>query len=84
MLSLLLTPGGEAISIELFVEVSHQKLLMHAEETAKIQLNNAEKRIKAVREASFFTSVLDAYDISGSDNPGDLILGIILVLNYVT
>ncbi|MBA0802462.1 hypothetical protein Gohar_012748 [Gossypium harknessii] len=34
-------------------EVSHQKLLMHAEETAKIQLNNAEKRIKAVREASF-------------------------------
>ncbi|MBA0617496.1 hypothetical protein Godav_026935 [Gossypium davidsonii] len=34
-------------------EVSHQKLLMHAEETAKIQLSNAEKRIKAVREASF-------------------------------
>ncbi|KAK5783711.1 hypothetical protein PVK06_038224 [Gossypium arboreum] len=33
-------------------KVSHQKLLMHAEETAKIQLNNAEKRIKAVRESA--------------------------------
>ncbi|KAG4119930.1 hypothetical protein ERO13_D11G110300v2 [Gossypium hirsutum] len=33
-------------------KVSHQKLLMHAEETAKIQLSNAEKRIKAVRESA--------------------------------
>ncbi|KAE8697235.1 putative Phytochrome interacting factor 3 [Hibiscus syriacus] len=33
-------------------KVSHQKLLMHVEETAKIQLNNAERRITAVHEAS--------------------------------
>ncbi|KAE8697971.1 putative Phytochrome interacting factor 3 [Hibiscus syriacus] len=33
-------------------KVSHQKLLMHVEEAAKFQLNNAETRITAVHEAS--------------------------------
>ncbi|KAK9040761.1 hypothetical protein V6N11_015901 [Hibiscus sabdariffa] len=33
-------------------KMSHKKLLMHVEETAKIQLNNAERRITAVHEAS--------------------------------
>ncbi|XWS31913.1 hypothetical protein CRYUN_Cryun23aG0116500 [Craigia yunnanensis] len=33
-------------------KASHQKLLMHVEETAEIQLNNAERRITAVHEAS--------------------------------
>ncbi|XVF33007.1 hypothetical protein REPUB_Repub17cG0131300 [Reevesia pubescens] len=33
-------------------EASHQKLLMHVEEAAEIQLNNAERRITAVREAT--------------------------------
>ncbi|KAL4354729.1 hypothetical protein GQ457_06G030730 [Hibiscus cannabinus] len=33
-------------------KMSHKKLLMHVEETAKIQLNNAERRITAVHEAT--------------------------------
>ncbi|GMJ09263.1 Arabidopsis thaliana ASYNAPTIC 3, ASYNAPTIC 3 [Hibiscus trionum] len=33
-------------------KVSHNKLLMHVEETAEIQLNNAERRITAVHESA--------------------------------
>ncbi|XP_022770707.1 meiosis-specific protein ASY3-like isoform X3 [Durio zibethinus] len=49
--------GMEAHQIELKgimkrQKVSHQKLLMHAEEAAEIQLNNAERRITAVHESA--------------------------------
>ncbi|KAK8588155.1 hypothetical protein V6N13_087100 [Hibiscus sabdariffa] len=43
-------------------EVSHKKLLMHVEETAKIQLNNAERRITAVHEASSMFMLMLALD----------------------
>ncbi|XVE73552.1 hypothetical protein DITRI_Ditri11bG0127700 [Diplodiscus trichospermus] len=48
--------GMEAHQIELRgivkKQMSHQKLLMHVEEAAKSQLNNAERRITAVHESA--------------------------------